>query len=441
MPAKSKQQQKFMGMVRAAQKGELKDPSPAVKKAAKTMKKKNVEDFASTKHKGLPKKVTNEELELDPMPVEIKMDSYEIDSMSNEDFEKMQQWKKVGRISTKMAHDQLILSFFPDDMEVMELFDKYVEGGDPYVKETVQNVVFNEGLSRAKMVNEDLTGGLGASDEQREKNRWGGAHWTFQPGREVVFDLRGFDEEWRADDPEAGEIAIKNDGQDATIVNQTTYTELGDKDFEYYDIKFNDTEEELYAVSGYHLSGKLDESSEIGDYQYVNSDPGEYGAEVWGWLEDTLPPSEYESWKPDEEGEIDHMIEMCRVNGDSTEKCAQHVIDKIVYKYKKNVDESYSGAEPSDFTLDVIDILIADYGVDEETATSFAEDIYNQDVMAEYNSGWSAPSAARLIADAEGLSLIPFGGYSAPSAGAVRDQQNIMDNPYKNGKDIKDVEF
>ena len=52
----SKQQQKFMGMVRAVQKGEMDAQSPEVAKVAKTMKKKDVEDFAKTKHKGLPNK-------------------------------------------------------------------------------------------------------------------------------------------------------------------------------------------------------------------------------------------------------------------------------------------------------------------------------------------------------------------------------------------------
>ena len=53
--AVSKKQQKFMGMVNATQKGE-KAPSKEVAKVAKTMKKKDAEDFASTKHKGLPEK-------------------------------------------------------------------------------------------------------------------------------------------------------------------------------------------------------------------------------------------------------------------------------------------------------------------------------------------------------------------------------------------------
>ena len=39
MPSKSKSQQRFMGMVRAAQKGELENPSKSVKKAAKSMDK------------------------------------------------------------------------------------------------------------------------------------------------------------------------------------------------------------------------------------------------------------------------------------------------------------------------------------------------------------------------------------------------------------------
>lgn len=53
--AVSKKQQKFMGMVHATQKGE-KAPSKEVAKVAKTMKKGDAEDFASTKHKGLPEK-------------------------------------------------------------------------------------------------------------------------------------------------------------------------------------------------------------------------------------------------------------------------------------------------------------------------------------------------------------------------------------------------
>ena len=62
MPAKSKAQQRFMGMVHAFNKGELKDSevSKDIKDAAKSMKKKDTKDFAKTKHKGLPNKVKKE---------------------------------------------------------------------------------------------------------------------------------------------------------------------------------------------------------------------------------------------------------------------------------------------------------------------------------------------------------------------------------------------
>jgi hypothetical protein len=54
--AKSKAQQKFMGMVHAAKKGE-KPASADVANAAKGMSKKAAKDFAATKHKGLPQHV------------------------------------------------------------------------------------------------------------------------------------------------------------------------------------------------------------------------------------------------------------------------------------------------------------------------------------------------------------------------------------------------
>lgn len=57
--AVSKAQQKFMGMVHAAQKGE-KPASKEVAKVAKSMSKKDAKDFAATKHKGLPEKKKKE---------------------------------------------------------------------------------------------------------------------------------------------------------------------------------------------------------------------------------------------------------------------------------------------------------------------------------------------------------------------------------------------
>lgn len=56
MPAVSKAQQRFMGMVYATKKGDMTNPSPEVAKAAASMKKSDAKDFASTKHKKLPER-------------------------------------------------------------------------------------------------------------------------------------------------------------------------------------------------------------------------------------------------------------------------------------------------------------------------------------------------------------------------------------------------
>ena len=65
MPAVSKKQQRFFGIVRAIQKGEMAPTTPETAKAAADMKKSDVKKFASTKHKGLPeKKKISEKIDL-----------------------------------------------------------------------------------------------------------------------------------------------------------------------------------------------------------------------------------------------------------------------------------------------------------------------------------------------------------------------------------------
>ena len=65
MPAKSEQQQKFMGLVLAYKRGEVpaSKVSKNVKQVAAKMSEKELEKFAGTKHKGLPKKVEAVEIE------------------------------------------------------------------------------------------------------------------------------------------------------------------------------------------------------------------------------------------------------------------------------------------------------------------------------------------------------------------------------------------
>jgi hypothetical protein len=59
MPSQSKAQQRFFGVVKSMQQGDTPKKGKAGK-AAKSMSKDDVDDFASTKHKGLPNKVKRE---------------------------------------------------------------------------------------------------------------------------------------------------------------------------------------------------------------------------------------------------------------------------------------------------------------------------------------------------------------------------------------------
>lgn len=63
MPARSKTQQRLMGLAYAYKTGEVKssdlnsDYADEIKKLAKSMTKKQLRDFAKTKHKNLPERV------------------------------------------------------------------------------------------------------------------------------------------------------------------------------------------------------------------------------------------------------------------------------------------------------------------------------------------------------------------------------------------------
>ena len=109
MPAVSKKQQKFFGIVRAVQKGELAPTTPETAKAAADMKKGDVKKFASTKHKGLPeKKVTKEGTSYGIYKGDgkVKISGYE---------------KLKKKIGSKKKHDKAVTV----DEGVMDVVKKY----------------------------------------------------------------------------------------------------------------------------------------------------------------------------------------------------------------------------------------------------------------------------------------------------------------------------
>jgi len=127
MPAVSKKQQRFFGIVRAAQKGTLKGKKTLeVQRAASSMKKKDVKKFASTKHKGLPeKKVTKESFNEDYVKeLEdglVKMDYPTYDEVD----ELMKKIAKDNGIDTTVLHMAFKTKHLmvPDDWAKKKMFE------------------------------------------------------------------------------------------------------------------------------------------------------------------------------------------------------------------------------------------------------------------------------------------------------------------------------
>ena len=100
MPAVSKAQQRFMGMVHAAQKGET-PASADVAKAAKEIDPKDAKDFASTSHKGLPsKKETISKERLKELVKEVMIEEADYQEFFKKALE------KAGKSISQMSDDE-----------------------------------------------------------------------------------------------------------------------------------------------------------------------------------------------------------------------------------------------------------------------------------------------------------------------------------------------
>ena len=109
MPAVSKSQQKFFGIVRAIQKGEMAPTTPETAEVAASMKKKDVKDFASTKHKGLPEKKEVKEglFSRKKKPSGPSKAYYGGEEQRKKDEKKAAYEKQLKKMLPKRAFDQL----------------------------------------------------------------------------------------------------------------------------------------------------------------------------------------------------------------------------------------------------------------------------------------------------------------------------------------------
>ena len=97
MSAVSQKQQKFFGIVRAIQQGEMAPTTPETAQAAADMNEKDVKDFASTKHKGLPEK----------KKVEERIDYADSNQMKQFDDEKKKHKEQDNRMKFGKFYDKV----------------------------------------------------------------------------------------------------------------------------------------------------------------------------------------------------------------------------------------------------------------------------------------------------------------------------------------------
>jgi hypothetical protein len=150
--AESQAQQKLMGMALAYKRGEMDDSevSDQVKDLAKSMSEKDLEDFAKTKHKNLPKKVQKESVSFKNLLEKVSPSSKVLGEDAEEEIEMMmrqlhfiayaadeimeylaidnldpEEWWQ-NKLNTAFVHMQSLHSYVEGDKRMMDsnVFDK-----------------------------------------------------------------------------------------------------------------------------------------------------------------------------------------------------------------------------------------------------------------------------------------------------------------------------
>lgn len=160
--AESKSQQRFMGMVHALQKGDMKknDASPAVKKAAKSIDHDDAKKFASTSHSGLPNKVSENSEEMDQKYYGI-LKKYGVNSA--DELSKKQKIKFLASLEGASANESIIdqegetMAMSADNPDSMKMKDTGSVTGPDITSPNMPMQFENDGVSEGVNdgVNED----------------------------------------------------------------------------------------------------------------------------------------------------------------------------------------------------------------------------------------------------------------------------------------------
>ena len=129
MPAKSKAQQRLMGMVYADKKGELKNPPKIVKDVAQSISKKDAKDFAETKASKLPDHVKEEDAEAKPSFLAFLEDYADIvERFENGDLQ-LDEAKKTTKLSKSIVRKVYHRDYLKTKNKPYRKYDKKKRGG------------------------------------------------------------------------------------------------------------------------------------------------------------------------------------------------------------------------------------------------------------------------------------------------------------------------
>ena len=121
MPSKSKAQQRFMGLVHAFNKGDVKgsEVSKKVKDVAKGMKKSDVKKYASTKHKGKPEKVKKEAIDKIREMIRLELESCGYVMSAKNPSYKLKSPGGTGEEDSKLKESKVKYGNTPEDAKQM----------------------------------------------------------------------------------------------------------------------------------------------------------------------------------------------------------------------------------------------------------------------------------------------------------------------------------
>ena len=145
MPSVSRKQQRFFGIVRAAQKGTLEsETTPEVQRAAASMKKSDVKKFASTKHKGLPEKKVRKESFNEDYVKELEDGLVKMDYPSYDEVDKLMcKIAKENEIDTTTLHMAFKTKHLmvPDDWAKRKMMEPVIIPKTPQITGDVDEAV------------------------------------------------------------------------------------------------------------------------------------------------------------------------------------------------------------------------------------------------------------------------------------------------------------